>query len=197
MGRRAIETRRRLLDATVEQLTSTGLRGIKVIDVARSAGTSPATFYQYFHTVEEAVLVLAEEASEEETTVAYLVAQPWRGAAGLASARQLVDGFIASWDANRAVLRSRNLAAQEGDDRFREARRRWLSKLTDPLAARIAENQTRGQVAAEIHPYAAAAALVSMMERMAAFREDLGVPKDELVETVARIVHQTVTGRKS
>jgi hypothetical protein len=38
-----------------------------------------------------------------------------------------------------------------------------------------------------------------MMERMAAYHLDLeprGTTREELVETVARIIHQTVTGRR-
>ena len=74
------------------------------------------------------------------------------------------------WDEHGAVLRSRNLAAQEGDDRFREARNRSLTQISNPLAKRIAESQRAGRVAADINPLAAAAAMVAMMERMAAFR---------------------------
>ena len=50
---------------------------------------------------------------------------------------------------------------------------------------------------AGIAPYAAAAALVAMMERMAAFHVDLepyGATRTDVVETTARIVFQTVTG---
>ncbi|MCU1429996.1 MAG: hypothetical protein JWL83_3996, partial [Actinomycetia bacterium] len=39
--------------------------------------------------------------------------------------------------------------------------------------------------------------LVALIERMAAFHHDLepfGVPRADLVETTARMLHQTVTG---
>ena len=46
-------------------------------------------------------------------------------------------------------------------------------------------------------PAAAAAALVALIERMAAFhqrpRTD-GISREDLVETTARIIHQTVVG---
>ena len=48
-------------------------------------------------------------------------------------------------------------------------------------------------------PYAAAAGLVAMMERMAAYHLDLeprGTTRSDIVETMARIIHQTVTGRR-
>ena len=60
LGPRAMSTRQRLLDATVELLDEQSVRDIAVVDIARKAGTSPATFYQYFKDVAEASLRLAE-----------------------------------------------------------------------------------------------------------------------------------------
>ena len=59
-GERGRQTRQRLLTATVELLTTTSWRSVKVTDIARRARTSPATFYQYFGNVEQAIRVLAE-----------------------------------------------------------------------------------------------------------------------------------------
>ncbi len=198
LGRRAQATRRRVLDATAELLGTDGILDLKVVDVARSVGISPATFYQYFQNVEEAVLTLSAEVGTETSDIAEALDQPWRGAPGLDAARRLVDRFIAYWDEHRAVLRVRNLAAQEGDLRFRHVRNESLSHITDRLAEQIAEARDRNRIAVEINPYGAAGALVAMMERMAAYHfdfEERGVSRAELVETVARIVFQTVTGR--
>jgi AcrR family transcriptional regulator len=200
LGRRAQVTRRRLLDATAELLSSQGILDLKVVEVARMVGTSPATFYQYFQNVEEAVLALAEEVAAEALSLTHLIEEPWTGKRGLELARQLVDGFVTYWDRHRAVLRARNLAAEEGDQRFRQIRVRTLSTITDPLAAKIKDLQASGKVSSEITPYAAASAMVAMMERMAAYHFDLearGLTREATVETVARIIHQTVTGRRS
>jgi hypothetical protein len=121
----------------------------------------------------------------------------WEGEAGLDAARALVDGFVDYWDRHRAVLRTRNLAAQEGDARFREVRNRTLGVFTQRISAKVAEAQAAGRVARELSPPAAGAALVALIERMAAFHfdlEPLGVTRADLVETTARILHQTVTG---
>jgi AcrR family transcriptional regulator len=200
LGQRAQATRRRLLDATAELLETNGILDLKVVDVARKVETSPATFYQYFANVEEAVLALAEEVGEKILDLVPLVDQPWKGARAIDLARQLVDGYIKQWDADKAVLRTRDLTAQEGDSRFRAVRNRSLSHLTDRIAARIAENQDAGKVSPEITPYAAASAMVSMMGRMATYHDEFearGVSRDAMVETVARILCQTVTGRRS
>jgi AcrR family transcriptional regulator len=189
-----------LLDATAELLETNGILDLKVVDVARKVGTSPATFYQYFANVEEAVLALADEVGEKILELVPLVDQPWKGPRALELARQLVDGYIKQWDADRAVLRTRDLTAQEGDGRFRAVRNRSLSHLTDRLAERIAENQEAGRVSPEITSYAAASAMVSMMGRMATYQHEFegrGVSRSEMVETVARILCQTVTGRRS
>jgi AcrR family transcriptional regulator len=197
VGKRGAQTRRKLLDATARLLEDHGVRDLRVVDIARAVGTSPATFYQYFRDVEEAVLALASDVGDEIGPLVALLDGPWDGAAGLDAARSLVDGFVDYWDRHRAVLRTRNLAAQEGDARFREVRNRTLNVFTQRFSAKIAESQAAGRVVPEIAPAAAGAALVALIERMAAFHRDLeplGVSRADLVETTARILHQTVTG---
>ena len=96
-----------------------------------------------------------------------------------------------------ALIRLRNLAAQEGDPRFRAVRNASLLPITEALAARIAESQAAGRVAPDVSPIAAASAMVAMTERVAAFHREiaeLGVTRDALVATTARIIDQTVTG---
>lgn len=198
LGPRALQTRRRLLDASADLLAERSVREISVVEIARKAGTSPATFYQYFKDVPEAALRLAEEAAEEMPALVALIDGPWHGRQGLATARALVDAFIRHWDAHRAVLRLRNLAAEEGDRRFQRARRVALTPVLEHLAARVTEFQRAGRVSKELHPYAAAAALASILERLAAYHTELeyfGASREQLVETCARILLQSVTGR--
>src|SRR6202167_6462164 len=76
-GERGRQTRQRLLDATVELLTTTSWRSVKVTDIARRARTSPATFYQYFGNVEEAVRVLAEGVVDRAARVSELAGGDW------------------------------------------------------------------------------------------------------------------------
>jgi AcrR family transcriptional regulator len=200
LGRRAQATRRKLLDATGELLAVNGLLDLTVVEIARKVGTSPASFYQYFQNVEEAVLALSEEVGDQLAELVVYVEEPWGGRKGFDACRQLVRQFIRYWDDNRAVLRIRDLAAQEGDWRFREVRNQSLSMITDRLTDKIREAQHVGRVASEVTPYAAASAMVAMMGRMAAYHrtlEPMGrFTSEDMVETVARIVYQTVTGRR-
>jgi AcrR family transcriptional regulator len=198
LGPRALKTRRRLLDATVALLDSSSVRDISVVEIARRAGTSPATFYQYFKDVGEATLRLAEEAAAEVPAVVELIDGSWRGQKGMETSRSITDAFIRHWDAYRAVLLVRNLAADEGERSFQKVRRRALRPVLDSLARKIEESQPDGVASGDVHPYAAAAALAALLERLAAYHKELepiGVTREALVENCARIMYQTVTGR--
>ncbi|MBJ7381416.1 MAG: TetR/AcrR family transcriptional regulator [Acidimicrobiia bacterium] len=194
IGERGSRTRSRILASTATILEAVGINDLRVVDIARSVGCSPATFYQYFRDSSDAVLALAEQVGEETIPLGAEMRVDWRGPGGVAAARRMVDGFVSYWDAHRAVLRTRNLAAQEGDQRFREVRNRALRPLTEGLALMIRESP--GEGSKELTPYAAAAALVAMLERMAEFHtdlEDYGVSREDVVRTTALIIHTTVT----
>lgn len=198
LGPRALHTRQRLLDATVELLGERSVRDVSVVEIARKADTSPATFYQYFKDVGDVTLVLAEQAAEEMPAVLELIDGPWRGQKGLDTARAIVRAFVDHWDAHRAVLLIRNLAADEGDRRFMKIRRRALSPVIEHLARQIEANQAQGRIAGEVHPAAAAAAMATILERLAAYHREIeyfGAGREELIESCARILFQTVTGR--
>ena len=198
LGPRAAETRQRLLDATEALLATRPLRELRVIDVARREGSSPATFYQYFEDLEAAVVELAERAALEVPPIVAEIRGELAGDAGLARARRIVEAFIAHWDAHRAVLRVRNLASEEGDKRFLEVRRRVHGPVIEALAEQVRRGHAAGRVAREIHPEAAAAALAAILERLAAYHAELrafGVTREHLVETSARILLRTLTGQ--
>jgi len=79
IGARAYKTRARLLDATNELLEERGALGLRVVDITRQIGSSPATFYQYFQDVEDAILALAEEATADVSSFAHFFdSSRWR-----------------------------------------------------------------------------------------------------------------------
>ena len=197
LGPRAQSTHRTLLDSTAELLSKQSVREVRVVDIARQTGSSPATFYQYFKDVNEAVLVLAEQAAEEMPAVIELIDGSWEGQKGLETSRAIVRAFVDHWDSHRSVLLVRNLYADEGDRRFMNVRRRVISPVIEQLALRIEESQARGRVSKELHPAAAAAAMASILERLAAHHREIeffGAGRDELIESCARILFQTVAG---
>ena len=198
-GRRGIATRRRLLDCAAELLTKTSYRDIKVIDIAREAGTSPATFYQYFPDVEQAVLVLAEELAGDAAYLAELVRSDWRGDRGAQTARRIVESFLEYYDRHRAVFRVVDLATEEGDLRFKQLRTRALGGITDALCEVIRDFQHEGRLDPEVDPTATAFIMVAMLAHSAAHRygfEFWGVRTAAQVDTLSRILFWNVTGRK-
>ena len=196
-GRRGRATRQRLLECTAELLTSTPWRSIKVIDIARQAGTSPATFYQYFENVEQAILVLAEELMEGAALLAELVDGNWTAEASWGTATAVVTGFMDYWEANRSVFRVVELATEEGDLRFQGLRVRALNAVTVTLA-RVIGGSGGGSSPAGTDPMAVAATLISMLAHVAAHQygfEFWGIRTTAMVDSQARVLHWAVTGR--
>jgi AcrR family transcriptional regulator len=196
-GRRGRATRQRLLECTADLLTSTSWRSIKVIDIARQAGTSPATFYQYFENVEQAILVLAEELMEGAALLAELVDGDWTEEESWGTARSVVTGFMDYWEANRSVFRVVELATEEGDLRFQGLRVRALNAVTVTLA-RVIGAGGPGSSPAGTDPMAVAATIISMLAHVAAHQygfEFWGIRTTAMVDSQARVLHWAVTGR--
>jgi AcrR family transcriptional regulator len=205
-GKRGLATRQKLLDSTEALLSTTPWRSIRVIDIARGAGTSPATFYQYFENVEQAILVLADELVEGVGELAALVEGDWSDPAGWDTACRVVDEFMAYWERNRAVFRVVDLATAEGDLRFQNQRVRALNAITESLARVIILTRTGLRVAsadarsAGSDPMAIAATLVSMLAHVAAHRygyEFWGIRTASMSDVEARVLYWAVTGRSA
>ncbi len=200
VGPRGLQTRDQLLDALAALMAQRSVREIRVVDVARNVRTSPATFYQYFEDVDEAVLRLAERASERMPEILGLMSRSWKGRKGFETALAIVEAFVRHWDAHHAVLRLSSLRSDEGDRRFLKLRRDTMTPVLQAIAKLIEEGQRSGRVSKRMHPIAAAAALAAILERLAAYHrslEGLGVTREHLVETSASILYQIVTGRRA
>ncbi|MET9679806.1 TetR family transcriptional regulator [Streptomyces coeruleorubidus] len=199
-GRRGQATRQKLLDCLSEMLSSSPYRDVKVIDVARKAGTSPATFYQYFPDVEGAVLEIAEQMATEGAALTELLeGRSWAGKAGWQTAQELVDGFLEFWRKNDAILRVVDLGAAEGDKRFYKLRMKILNSVNNSLADSVAELQAKGRVDKDVNPAAIAGSLVAMLAAVASHQKGFsswGVKQAELKPNLALLVHLGVTGRK-
>ncbi len=199
-GRRGQATRQKLLECLSEMLSTSPYRDVKVIDVARMAGTSPATFYQYFPDVEGAVLELAEDMAKEGASLTDLVAdRSWTGRPAWAAAEELVDGFLSFWRKNDAILRVVDLGAAEGDKRFYKIRMKILNAVTGSLTDSIKELQAKGRVDTSVNPAAVAGSMVVMLAAVAAHQKGFqswGVKQADLKPNLALLVHLGVTGRK-
>jgi AcrR family transcriptional regulator len=200
-GRRGRATRQKLLDCTAAMLGTGSYRDLKVVDIAREAGTSPATFYQYFADVEAAVYVLAEEMTQQGHKFAEMVQQNrWKGRSGYDGALHLADEFLAFWDQHRSVLRVVDLATNEGDNRFANIRTRLLNDFNNALAEAIAQMKQAGRHPADVEPLATAGVLVAMLAHVSAHQHGFqfwGVRTTDLRNSMARIIYTAVSGQKA
>ena len=198
LGARAVHTRTRLLDATAKLLTENGVLELKIVDISREVGTSPATFYQYFIDVEAAILALIEQATIDEIPLVSYLADGWDGNDGLARAGHFVDAYLTYWDDHSAVLRVRNLKAEEGHPAFREARTKAHLLMIDALIQMVNSAQTAGRLPAEMNPFVVASAMLAMIERLFAYRDKIalrGAGAESLRETLALLLYRSLTGR--
>jgi AcrR family transcriptional regulator len=197
-GRRGRATRQRLLERTSEMLTTTSYRDVMVIDIAGEAGTSPATFYQYFADVEGAILVLAGDVARSGSHLSDIIGEgSWSGADASATALELVDAFLAFWDHNRAVLRVMDLATDEGDGRFQKIRVGLLNEVTRALAEVVGDAVRARQLPKGTDPMATAGILVSMLAHVAAHQygfEFWGIRTKDIRTAMARQIAWGATG---
>ena len=172
-GRRATETRDRILEALTDLLGSMSYRNVRVTDVVREVGTSPATFYQYFADVETAVLALATDLGKESAGLK-TAGSGARNATGAVD--QVITGVAAFVKKNEPILRVTDTAAAEGDKRFQKVRALVLANVASGLAVQGAKTK---EVAGN------ADVLAAML---------LANPSDPAA--ARRLVHQGITGRK-
>ncbi len=210
LGPRALQTRQRILDATVALLNVSSMRDLRVIDIARRIGSSPATFYQYFKDVEDVVLHLASEASEHTPEMVDLIHGDWGGQQGHDRGLKLVGLAIDHWDKYAPILRVRNNAADEGDKRFREVRVRTLRPMLDAFAREIVASQRRAANDPEqsegdewsggsVDATAGATALTSILQRLAMYHEDIeaiGTSRERIIDTAATLIQFILTSRR-
>ena len=168
LGAKGARTRQRLIDATIGLLETVGLRDATVAQVAKVAGTSSATFYVYFEGVAEVVLAALESAEQVTDEMMALLEGNWSGPLGDDLARRFVQGYVSQWQKHRTVFRVRNLAGEEGDARFVEARYKLVRPLVEVLAGKIARARLAAGLTLDVEPTAIAGTLLIMLERLGA-----------------------------
>jgi len=196
LGERGMQTRARLLHALRSALAGTNGSWASVAEISRVAGVSAGTFYRYVRDIDEACLALAEDLVADATRIAELVSGDWTGEAGLRRVSQFVEAFLEHWDRNRPTLRMRNLAAENGDERFLKIRLSTLRVITRAISAKIKEAQAAGLVRADVVPATAAMVTVGMLERVGSFTEGYATAggRTGVVATVAVLTQTMVCG---
>ncbi len=216
LGTRALRTRARILEATVSLLNEKALRELRVIDIARRIGSSPATFYQYFKDVRDVVLELATEVSESNPDLVEVIDGDWTGRDGFERGCRLANLVIEYWEEYSAILRIRNNAADEGeggDSEFAQIRLQAMMPMVMAFAKIISANSSQDRPRVEdasngewaggpIHPVSASMVMVSGLEAMALhcrrFEKrfaPMGEGREEIVQSMASMMQLVLTAK--
>ena len=160
MGAKGMRTRAQYIRATEQLLERRTLRDLTVAEIAHEAAAAPTTFYAYFTDVTEAVLAAVNETERTSDEMEEIFARDWTPETSYQNAKDLVEAYCAFWDKHFWVLRTRNLAADEGDRRFMKAGHDATLKLTTYLQERIAAVHPKTDAVSISH------VMLMMMERI-------------------------------
>ncbi|MGY4963672.1 TetR family transcriptional regulator [Streptomyces sp. 900105245] len=187
---RGLRTRQKLMDATVELLATRSYRAIKVVDVAREVGTSPATFYQYFPDIEGVVLE-ASRLLVKETTAALgdFTDGSW-SSDGLAGATRLVEAVLDGWSNHLPVMRVLSALAAEREPRFVKAYYAATGPVLKVLTTATEPTTPSAESEELVHALVTGFAATAGQENAGNVR---GLNKHQRRQGLARLVHAVVT----
>jgi AcrR family transcriptional regulator len=170
------EKRSLLIEATKKLLTGRTLTRLTTADIARAAGTSAPNFYLYFAGVNEAVLAAVEGVAMDTPEIRALLESDWPVADLQRCAETFVALYLQHWHAHSSLLRARTLMVTEGDPRFIAAELAASMNVLVALTRKIEQFSGDDVDAAPVHPASAAAAVMAMLERLAAYGPSASSP---------------------
>ncbi|MEV7839104.1 TetR/AcrR family transcriptional regulator [Streptomyces albidoflavus] len=185
-NQRGLQTRQKLLDATIELLATRPYRDIKVMDIAHVVGTSPATFYQYFANIEGVVLEASGFLAEESNAALGDFKDGSWSSDGMSGATRLVDAVLDGWSGHLPVMRVLTAVAAERDPRFVKA----YAEATRPVIRALTAATTNGTGKGLVH------ALVSCLTAAAghdSVGKVQGLTKHQRRQGLALLVHAAVS----
>ncbi|NKI16335.1 TetR/AcrR family transcriptional regulator [Spongiibacter sp. KMU-166] len=197
LGRKGMQTRKRLMDAARKLLKSGSPVELTAVSIAKKAKSSSATFYLYFADVRGILLALTEEAETDMQAVHAVLDEPWDPKVlDVEHSRRVVQAFASVWDKHREVLRYRNLEADRGDPVFENIRLRTFVRIVNRFAEHIQVAYKEGGGGNQQTARADASVLVAAMERLAATDPgavEEGVGADAMWDAMTRIIAQTLS----
>lgn len=198
IGTKALATRRRILHHTETLLAQVGVRELKVVDISRAVGASPATFYQYFPDVESALMALFDEVSSELlATVVPLLTPPWTEPSDVRRAHDFVDAYWRVWRSRHAILRIGILRGDEGQERWIDVRQRGYLPMLEALTATVAAAQRARRLARSLDAFSTAACGLSMLIPLMSYttgpHPEPGLDPLHL-DSIVRVLFSSLTG---
>jgi AcrR family transcriptional regulator len=185
-------TQRRIKDALHRIIKRVKLSDVSVLGVAEEAGVSPATFYRYYRDVEHVAQALCMELIHDLDRAAEFAESDWLGPRGEGAALAFVEEFLAHWRRNKAILRMRNLKAEEGDPFFEDLRVHMLRRSTTALVRRM---RGPGVPRGAPEPSVVGNLLVGMLERAGAYQDLYRGGAETVARVAASLIYEAVTSR--
>jgi AcrR family transcriptional regulator len=186
VGERGARTRQLLLDAALDQFAQQGFHATVVDDIARAAGVSRATLYQYFDSREQIVTELLEECGAALMRVVRRVGPLSATAQGFDNLHWWLGEWSYVYD-KYATMFVEWAHIDSPQTPLRPLIRRFVEGYTAQLAERIQQSAVQG-----LDPEQISIALVTVIERFNYYRhmQDTGVTDAQLLDTLAICVQR-------
>jgi AcrR family transcriptional regulator len=201
MGAKGQLTRSRIMEATAILVERRPMRELKVAEIGAHAAVSASTFYLYFESVPDAVLAVVEDLLNQSTPeLMAIFDQEWTGKNMMEVAKQFVQTYVSFWDRHHALLRVRNFAADEGDRRFLDSRRRSVEPIHFALQEKIRRFQESTPNAIRLHPPSTVSVTLAMLERTAAILRQPSAHKATrtgLIESAIFLFAEAISGSRA
>jgi AcrR family transcriptional regulator len=184
------KTMRKLLDAAMVVFEKRGYHAARVDDIVKVARTSHGTFYLYFANKEDLFRALLADVAEEVTALAATLGPVGPDENGYRELRGWLARFSDLYVHYGPVIRAWTEAEVEGDD-VGAMGEELLTSVATALIARIEDAGVP-----DFDPQVAALATVAMIERLHYYllSRQLGVSREELLDTLAVVLHVGVFG---
>ena len=185
------KTMRKLRDAAMTVFEKRGYHAARVDDIVKVAKTSHGTFYLYFANKEDLFRTLTADVAEEMTELLESLAPIDATDDGYRELRQWLGRFTDIYQHYGPVIRAWTEAETDGSE-FGRIGANVLNAFTRTLVARTGESAG----ADGLHPEVAALAMVAMIERLNYYllSRQLGIDRDEMLDTTASIIHVGLFG---
>jgi AcrR family transcriptional regulator len=191
---RGQRTLARLLEAGAAVFAARGYHAARVDDVVKAAETSHGTFYLYFSSKEDLFQALAVDVAESMVHLARALPDLTLDGDGFAEGayrdlHEWLGRFRELYEKHSAVIRTWT-EAEIVDSEMGKVGGDLVAQFSQELATRLAV------AAPDIDPEIAALAIVGMIERSNYYvaSRQVQVGADEMVATLARVVHAGIFG---
>ncbi len=188
VGGRGARTRQRLLDAALLQFADRGFYATAVDDIARTAGVSRATLYQYFESRDEIATELLEECGSALLRVVRRLGALGPTAEGYDNLHWWLGEWAYVYD-KYATMFVQWAHIDSPNTQLRPLITRFVEGYTAALADRIAEADVTG-----VDPDHIAIALTTVIERVNYYlqTQDIPVSPDVAIDTLAMAVQRVL-----